>query len=567
MFPKFGGGCASKEALCDGNIAATTKSGIPPSGIFQIPNFGEMSAPFHIDRPVAEFAAFYAKLQPLLANFAAQPRGPLCDQPHSSWILTEAEKEIMMVAKVLDVNFSAAEVAKIFYPSLNRVESTEGQAEAPPTVGPVPDDTSLPATRSRVAKGKGKAATSTPPPLTSQKSARKPCILESEDDQLDQLETSPKTKPSAPSSSGKPNTGRGKTGGPRAKPKDPLASSKDKKACSPSPERAVAKPNKKSKKTINITAPPPETSSVPKWGDPRLKLPGKWPKGQEGLVEQDPDNLVDSKPHIHDDVDPKVYEGAEDVSSTIALPSGIRASLASLAHGATSIRFTGPYSRSLPCTECYEKPQECTGPSSAASKCDRCAAKRLSCSNNLPENSLNAFLEVAVQNRMTSQTMIERLLTEIDFHWEQIFDLDQAILHLERLKKKTITAHDIAQDTLKASCQDPHRIIHLLKTTDASFKMTPAQGFPRTHCWILLTSFLLKPGDAQVAMSSNALHHRPVNLGGGIVITEQPEAASAIPPPSPFTNADTLVVGMKDQDTSLSEEGEIQEVLVAEESA
>ncbi|KAF9259549.1 hypothetical protein L218DRAFT_947566 [Marasmius fiardii PR-910] len=183
-----------------------------------------MSAPFHVDRPVAEFAAFYAKLQPLLANFAARPRGPckpmlerfliqhgpvlkkayafeskvpasqafvwsivytinahlthvlpsispesrrwsVCDHPHSSWILTEAEKEIMMVAKarVLDVNFSAAKVAKIFYPSLNGVESTDGPAEAPPTAGPVPDDTSLPAIRSRAAKGKGRAATSTPP--------------------------------------------------------------------------------------------------------------------------------------------------------------------------------------------------------------------------------------------------------------------------------------------------------------------------------------------------------------------------------------------------------------------
>ncbi|KAF9254451.1 hypothetical protein L218DRAFT_1009672 [Marasmius fiardii PR-910] len=240
-----------------------------------------MSAPFHVDRPVAEFAAFYTKLQPLLANFAARPRGPckpmlerfliqhgsilekayafesevpasqafvwsivytinthlthvlpstspesrrwsVCDHPHSSWILTEAEKEIMMVAKarVLDVNFSAAEVAKIFYPSLNRVESTDGPAEAPPTAGPIPDDTSLPA-------------------------IQKHRIPESEDDELDQIEPSPKTKPSAPSGSGKPNAGKGKTGGPRAKPKVPPASSKDKKrARSPSPERTAPKPNK-----------------------------------------------------------------------------------------------------------------------------------------------------------------------------------------------------------------------------------------------------------------------------------------------------------------------------------
>ncbi|KAF9265215.1 hypothetical protein L218DRAFT_1075833 [Marasmius fiardii PR-910] len=182
-----------------------------------------MSAPFYVDHLVAEFAAFYAKLQLLLANVAAQPCGPckpmlehfliqhgpilekayafeskipasqafvwsivytinahlthvlpptspeshcwsVCDQPHSSWILTEAEKEIMMVAqaKILDVNFPAAEVAKIFYPSLNGVEPTDGQAEAPPTAGPAPNDTNLPATHSRAAKGKGKADTSTP---------------------------------------------------------------------------------------------------------------------------------------------------------------------------------------------------------------------------------------------------------------------------------------------------------------------------------------------------------------------------------------------------------------------
>ncbi|KAF9265025.1 hypothetical protein L218DRAFT_997990 [Marasmius fiardii PR-910] len=388
-----------------------------------------MSTPFHVDRLVAEFAAFYAKLQLLLANFAAQPHGPckpmleqfliqhspilekayafeskvpasqafiwsivytinahlthvlpstsleshhwsVCDHPHSSWILTEAEKEIMMVAKarVLDVNFSAAEVVKIFYPSLNGVESTDGQAEAPPTAGP----------------GKGKAVTLTPSPSTSHKSAKKPHFLESKDNELNQLEVSPKTKPSAPSGSGKPNTGRGKTGGPRAKPKDPPTSSKDKKwACSPSPERTAPKPNKKSKKTINIAAPPPETSGIPKWGDPHLKLPGKWPKGQEGLVEQDPDNLADSRPHICDDMDPEVYEGAKgqpfhlwkDVSSTIALPGGIHTSLVSLAHRVTAICFTGPHLRSLLCTECYEKPQQCTGPSGAASKCDQCAAK------------------------------------------------------------------------------------------------------------------------------------------------------------------------------------------------
>ncbi|KAF9256272.1 hypothetical protein L218DRAFT_1081438 [Marasmius fiardii PR-910] len=615
-----------------------------------------MFAPFHVDHPVAEFAAFYAKLQPLLANFVAWPRGlckpmlerfliqhgpilekayafeskvpasqafvwsivytinthlthvlpstslesrcwSVCNHPHSSWILTEAEKEIMMVAqaKILDVNLSAAEVAKIFYPSLNRVESTDAQAEAPPTAGP----------------GKGRAAASTPPPSTSQKSARKTHIPESEDDKLDQIEPSPKTKPSAPSGSGKPNTGKGKAGGPCAKPKVPPTSSKDKKrARSPSLERTAPKPNKKSKKTVNVASPSPEASDVLRWGDPRLKLPGKWPKGQEGLVEQDPDNFADSRPHIRDDVDPEVYEGAEgqpfylwkDVSSTIALPSGIRASLASLAHGATSIRFTGPHSRSLPCTECYKKPQECTGPSGAASKCDRCASKRLSCSNNLPENSLNAFLEAAAQNGMTSQTMIECLLTEIDFHWEQVFDLDHAISRLERLKKKTVSAHDIAQDTLKASCQDPRRIIHLLKTTDASFKMTPAQVDMLIAClgwesgdfiveasrtpegretvFLAPDSMTAVPknplsdpanlfsseGDAQVAKSSDAIHRQPVNLGGGFVVTEQSEAPSEAPPASPFGHPDTFVAGPLDLDVSLSEEGEIHEAPGAEAS-
>ncbi|KAF9254075.1 hypothetical protein L218DRAFT_1010146 [Marasmius fiardii PR-910] len=243
-----------------------------------------MSAPFHVDRPVAEFAAFYVKLQLLLANFVAWLRGPCKPMlecfliqhgtilekayafeskvpasqafvwsivytinTHLTHILTEVEKEIMMVAqaKILDVNLSAAEVAKIFYPSLNGVESTDGQAEAPPTAGPVPDSPSLPAIRPRAAKGKGWAAASTPPPSTSQKSARKPHIPESEDDELDQIKPSPKTKPSAPSGSSKPNTGKGKAGGPRAKPKVPPASSKDKKwARSPSPERMAPKPNK-----------------------------------------------------------------------------------------------------------------------------------------------------------------------------------------------------------------------------------------------------------------------------------------------------------------------------------
>ncbi|KAF9260530.1 hypothetical protein L218DRAFT_1002667 [Marasmius fiardii PR-910] len=458
--------------------------------------------------------------------------------------------------------------------------------------------------------GKGKAAASTPPPSTSQKTPRKPRILESEDDELDQIKTSPKTKPSAPSGSGKSNTSKGKTGGPRAKPRDPPASSKDKKrARSPSPERTAPKPNKKSKKTVDIAAPSPETSGIPKWGDPRLKLPGKWPKGQEGLVEQDSNNLADSKPHICDDVDPEVYEGAEgqpfylwkDVSSTIALPGGICASLASLAHGATSIHFisvTGPHSRSLLCTKCYEKPQECTGPSSTASKCNRCASKCLSCSNNLPENSLNAFLEVAVQNGMTSQTMIKRLLTEIDFYWEQIFDIDQAILRLEHLKKKTIAAHNIAQDMLKASCQDPCRIIHLLKTTDTSFKMTPAQVDMLVTClgwesadfsieasrtsegdpmvWNLVEgheTVLLAP-DSMTAVPKNPLSD-PANLfssegdalvaNSGAVVTEQPDAALDAPLASPFANPNTFVIGPPDLDTSLSEEGEIHEAPVAEE--
>ncbi|KAF9254851.1 hypothetical protein L218DRAFT_967864, partial [Marasmius fiardii PR-910] len=542
---------------------------------------------------------FVSSLLPFHLTHVLPPTSPesrrwsVCDQPHSSWILTEAEKEIMMVAqaKILDVNLSAAEVAKIFYLSINGVEPTDGQAEAPPTAGPAPNNTNLPATCSRAPKGKGK------------------------------LEISPKVKSGAPGGSGKPLTGKGKTGGPRAKPKDPSVPPKDKKrARSPSPERTAPKPNKKSKKTVDIAAPPPETSGVPKWGDPCLKLPGKWPKGQEGLVEQDPDNLADSKPHICDDLDPEVYKGAggqpfylwKDISSTIALPRGIRASLASLAHRATAIRFTGSYSRSLLCTKCYEKPQECTGPSGATSKCNRCAAKHLACSNNLPENGLSAFLEVAAQNGMTSQTMIERTLTEIDFHQEQIFDLDQAILRLEHLKKKTITAHDIAQDTLKASCQDPQRIIHPLKTTNTTFKMTPAQidmlvaclgwesvdfsveasrtpkGDPMVrnlaegHKTVFLapdsmtavpknplsdpTNLFSSEGDAQVAKSSEAIHRRPINLGGGLVVTEWSEAPSDAPPASPFGNPDTFVAGPPDLDVSLSEEGEIHEAPAAEES-
>ncbi|KAF9267619.1 hypothetical protein L218DRAFT_995202 [Marasmius fiardii PR-910] len=325
-------------------------------------------------------------------------------------------------------------------------------------------------------------------------------------------------------------------------------------------------------------------------------------QGQEGLVEQDPGNLADSKPHICDDLDPEVYEGAEgqpfylwkDVSSTIALPGGIHASLASLAHRATAIRFTGLHSRSLPCTECYEKPQECTGPSSAASKCDRCAAKRLACSNNLPENGLSAFLEVAAQNGMTSQTMIE------------------PIIRLERLKKKTITVHDIAQDTLKASCQDSRQIIHLLKTTDTTFKMTPTQIDMLVACfgwesvdfsveafrtpegdpmvWNLAegheTVFLApdsmtavpknplsdpanlfsSEGDAQVAKSSDAIHRRPINLSGGLVVTERSEAPSDAPSANPFTNPDIFVVSPTNLDTSLSKEGEIREAPAAEES-
>ncbi|KAF9252445.1 hypothetical protein L218DRAFT_1010453, partial [Marasmius fiardii PR-910] len=367
------------------------------------------------------------------------------------------------------------------------------------------------------------------------------------------------------------------------------------RARSPSPERTAPKPNKKSKKTVNITAPPPETSGVLKLGDPRLKLPGKWPKGQDGLVEQDPDNLVDSKPHICDDVDPEVYEGAEgqpfylwkDVSSTIALPGGIRAFLASLAHGATSIRFTGPHSRSLPCTECYEKPQECTGPSSAASKCDRCAAKRLACSNNLPENGLSAFLEVAAQNGMTSQTMIEHTLTEIDFHWEQIFDLDQAIIRLERLKKKTITAHDMAQNTLKAS----YMLIACLGWESVDFSIEASRtpkGDPivwnlaegRETVFLAPDSMTAVPknplsdpanlfsseGDAQVAKSSDAIHRRPINLGSGLVITERSEAPSDTPPANPFANPNIFVVGPTNLDTSLSKEGEIREAPTAEES-
>ncbi|KAF9254124.1 hypothetical protein L218DRAFT_1010067 [Marasmius fiardii PR-910] len=192
-----------------------------------------MSAQFHVDCPVAEFASFYTKLQLLLANFLAQLRGPCksmlehflihqcyfgeglrirvespsfaglrlvnrlyaqllsytCSSFHIPGEPLVVEKEIMMASKVrvLDANCSVADIAKIFYPSLNGGESTEGHGEVPPTMGPVPGDTSLPTTCSRAAKGKGKAATLTPPPSTSQKSARKPCILESEDDELDQL--------------------------------------------------------------------------------------------------------------------------------------------------------------------------------------------------------------------------------------------------------------------------------------------------------------------------------------------------------------------------------------------
>ncbi|KAF9258770.1 hypothetical protein L218DRAFT_948150 [Marasmius fiardii PR-910] len=286
-------------------------------------------------------------------------------------------------------------------------------------------------------------------------------------------------------------------------------------------------------------------------------------KGQEGLVEQDPGNLADSKPHIRDNLDPEVYEGAEgqpfylwkDVSSTIALPGGIRASLALLAHGATAIRFTGSHSRSLPCTECYEKPQECT-------------AKHLACSNNLPENGLSAFLEVAAQNGMTSQMMIERTLTEIDFHREQIFDLDQAIICLERLKKKTITAHDIAQDTLKAS----YMLVACLGWESVNFSVeafrTP-EGDPMVrnlaegHKTVFLApdsmtavpknplsnpaNLFSSEGDAQVAKLSDAIHHRPINLGGGLVVTEQSEAPSDAPSANPFANPDIFVLTSEDE--------------------
>ncbi|KAF9259933.1 hypothetical protein L218DRAFT_1003303 [Marasmius fiardii PR-910] len=248
-----------------------------------------MSAPFHVDCPVPEFAVFYAKLQLLLANFVARPCGP-CKSMLEHFLIQHGatlerayafklkvpalqafiwsivytlnahlthvppstspesrQKEIMMAAKarILDANFSAARVAKIFYPSLNGGESTNGCGNIPPTAGPVPDNTSLPATCSRLSKGKEKVATLTPPPSTSQKRPGKPSLLESKDNKLNQLEISPKIKPGAPSGSRKPNTSRGKTGGSQAKPKDPLAPFKDKKqACSPSPERTAPKPNK-----------------------------------------------------------------------------------------------------------------------------------------------------------------------------------------------------------------------------------------------------------------------------------------------------------------------------------
>ncbi|KAF9265026.1 hypothetical protein L218DRAFT_997991 [Marasmius fiardii PR-910] len=72
-------------------------------------------------------------------------------------------------------------------------------------------------------------------------------------------------------------------------------------------------------------------------------------------------------------------------------------------------------------------------------------------------------------------------------------------------------------------------------------------------------------GDAQVAKSSDAIHRQPVNLSGGAVIAEQPKAPSDTPPTSPFANPNTFVVGPADLDTSLSKEGEICEVPVAEE--
>ncbi|KAF9249465.1 hypothetical protein L218DRAFT_1010704 [Marasmius fiardii PR-910] len=73
-------------------------------------------------------------------------------------------------------------------------------------------------------------------------------------------------------------------------------------------------------------------------------------------------------------------------------------------------------------------------------------------------------------------------------------------------------------------------------------------------------------GDAQVAKSSDAIHCRPINLGGGLVVTEQSEAPSDAPSANPFANPDIFVVGPTNLDTSLSEEGEIREAPAAEES-
>ncbi|KAF9254069.1 hypothetical protein L218DRAFT_951855 [Marasmius fiardii PR-910] len=216
----------------------------------------------------------------------------------------------------------------------------------------------------------------------------------------------------------------------------------------------------KSKKGADISAPPPETSSVSKWGDPHLKLPGKWPKSQEGMLEQDPTTWQTPSLTFVTTWIPKCMKVLKASPSTSGKYLCLHGIIGTWGYGHP---FYWP---SLKISSMHQMLREA---SSATSKCDCYAAKCLSCSNNLPKNGLNAFLEVAAQNSMS---MIERLLTEIDFHCEQIFDID---LHLEYLKKKTVTAHKISQDTLKACCQDSHCIIHLLKTTDTPFKMTPTQ--------------------------------------------------------------------------------------------
>ncbi|KAF9258097.1 hypothetical protein L218DRAFT_948657 [Marasmius fiardii PR-910] len=220
--------------------------------------------------------------------------------------------------------------------------------------------------------------------------------------------------------------------------------------------------------------------------------------------------------------------------------------MALLAHGAMTILFTGPHSRSLPYTECYKKPQECTvtfllqQPSGEQPQC---------------------FLGGSSSEQYDQSNEI---LISIP-----VFDIDQAIFCLERLKKKTVTAHNITQDTLKASCRHAHCepvVRNLAEGRKTVFpvpnSMTVVPGKPLSDPADLFSA----AEDAQVAMSSDASHCQHVNLGSGVIIAEQPEAPTDAPPPSPFANPDTFVVSPMNPDTSLSKEGEIREVPAAEES-